>query len=61
MMESAKRCHRSVNVKEIVKAHVIAARIRNFPKEISLITVKNIFIIADPSNITKYKRKFKKL
>ena len=30
-------------------------------KENNLMTVKNIFIIVDASNITKYKRKFKKL
>ena len=30
-------------------------------KENNLMTVKNIFTIGDPSNITKYKRKFKKL
>ena len=60
-MESAKRCRRSVNVKEIVKVPVIAVCIRNFLKENSLMTVKNIFVIADPSNINKYKRKFKKL
>ena len=58
MTESVKRCQRSVNVKEIVKAPVIAICTRNFLKENSLMTVKNVFIIADASNITKYKRKF---
>ena len=53
MTESVKRCQRSVNVKEIVKAPVIAICIRNFLKENSLMTVKNVFIIADTSNITK--------
>ena len=61
LMESVKRCHRSVTVKEIGKAPIIAVCIRNFMKENNLMTVKNIFITADPSNITKYKRKFKKL
>ena len=61
LMESVKRCRRSVTVKEIGKAPIIAVCIRNFMKENNLMTVKNIFIIADPSNITKYKRKFKKL
>ena len=59
-MESVKRCHRSVTVKEIGKAPIIAVCIRNVMKENNLMTVKNIFIIADPSNITKYKPKFKK-
>ena len=57
-MESVKRCHRWVNVKEIGKALVIDICIRNFLKENSFMTVKNVFIIADPSNITNYKRKF---
>ena len=62
LMESVKRCHRSVTVKEIGKAPIIAVCIRNFTKENNLIMrVKNIFIIADVSNITKYKRKFKNL
>ena len=61
LMEPVKRCHRSVTVKEIRKAPIIAVCIRNFMKENNLMTVKNIFITADPSNITKYKRKFKKL
>ena len=60
-MESVKRCYRSVTVKEIGKARVIAVCIRNFVKENNLMTVKNIFIIGDASNITKYKRKFQKL
>ena len=54
-MESVKQCHRSVNAKEIGKAPVIAVCIRKFLKENGLMTVKNIVIIADPSNITKYK------
>ena len=58
MTESVKRCRRSANVKEIVKAPVIAICTRNFLKENSLMTVKNVFIIADASNITKYKRTF---
>ena len=61
LMESVKRCHRSVTVKEIGKVPIIAVCIRNFIKENNLITVKNIFIIADAFNITKYKQKFKKL
>ena len=61
LMESVTRCHRSVNAKEIGKAPIIAICIRNFMKENNLMTVKNIFIIVDASNITKYKRKFKKL
>ena len=62
LMESVKRCRRSVTVKEIGKAPIIAVCIRNFTKENNLIMrVKNIFIIADVSNITKYKRKFKNL
>ena len=61
LMESVKRCHRSVTVKEIGKAPTIAACMRNFIKENNLMTVKNIFIIADASSITKYKRRFKKL
>ena len=60
-MESAKRCHRSVIMKEIVKATVTDVCIKNFLKENILMTVKNILIIAYPSNITKYKRNFKKL
>ena len=61
LMESVKQCHRSVTVKEIRKAPIIAVCIRNFMKENDLMTMKNIFIIADPSNISKYKQKFKKL
>ena len=61
LMESVKRCHRSVTVKEIGKAPIIAVCMRNFIKENNLMTVKNIFIIADASSITKYKRRFKKL
>ena len=34
---------------------------QKLPERNSLMAVKNIFIIADPSNITKYKRRFKKL
>ena len=60
-MESVKRCHRSVTVKKIGKVAMKAVGIRNFMKENNLMIVKNIFIIPDPSNITKYKRKFKKL
>ena len=60
-MESVKRCYRSVTVKEIGKAPIIVVCIRNFVKENNLMAVKNIFIIADACNITKYKRKFKKL
>ena len=60
-MESAKRCHRWVTVKEIGKAPIIAVCMRNFIKENNLMTVKNIFITADASSITKYKRKFKKI
>ena len=60
-MESVKRCHRSVTVKEIEKAPIIEVSMRNFTKENNLMTVKNIFIIADASSITKYKRRFKKL
>ena len=56
-MESVKRCP----VKEIGQAHITAVCIKNFMKENNLMTVKNIFIIADASNRTKYKRKFKKL
>ena len=48
LMESVKRFHRSVNVKEIGKAPIIAVCIRNFMKENNLMIVKNIFIIADP-------------
>ena len=58
LMESVKRCHRSVIVKGIGKAPMIAVCIINFIKENNLMTVQNIFIIADASNITKYKRKF---
>ena len=61
LMESVKRCHRSVTVKEIGKAPIIAVCIRNFMKENNLMTLNNIFIRADPSSITKYKRKVKKL
>ena len=61
LMESLKRCHRSVFLREIGKAPIIAVCTRNFIKENNLITVKNIFIIADASSITKYKRRFKKL
>ena len=56
-MESVKRCP----VKEIGQAPITAVCIKNFMKENNLMTVKNIFIIADASNRTKYKRKFKKL
>ena len=59
LMESVKRCHRSV--KENGKAPKIAVCMRNFIKENNLITLKNIFIIADASSTTKYKRRFKKL
>ena len=52
MMESVKRCHRSVNVNEIVKEPVLAVSTRNFLIENSLMTVKNIFITANSSNIT---------
>ena len=58
LMESVKRCHRSVTVKGIGKAPMIAVYIINFIKENNLMAVQNIFIIADASNITKYKRKF---
>ena len=51
LMESGKRRHRSVTA-EIGKEPLIAS---------NLMTVKNIFIIADSSNITKCKRKFQKL
>ena len=61
LIESVKRCHRSVTVKEAGKAPIIAVCMRNFIKENNLTTVKNIFIIADASTITKYKRRFKKL
>ena len=61
LMESAKQCHRSVTVKEIEKAPLAAVCVRNVLKENNLTTVNNGFTIADPSNITKYKRKFKKL
>ena len=61
LIESVKRCHRSVTVKESGKAPIIAVCMRNFIKENNLTTVKNIFIIADASTITKYKRRFKKL
>ena len=43
------------SVKEIGKATIIAVCIRNFMKEDNLMTVKNTFVIADPSNVTKYK------
>ena len=58
MMESLTRCRRSVTVKEIGIAPIVAVCIRNFLKENNLMTVKNILVIADPSNITKNKRKF---
>ena len=61
LMESVKRCHRSVTVKEIGKAPIIAVCTKNFITENYLMTVRNIFIIADVSSITKYKRRFKKL
>ena len=61
LTESVKRCHRSVTIKEIGKAPIITVCMRNFIKENNLMTVKNIFIIADASSITKYKRSFKKL
>ena len=54
LMESVKRCHRSVTVKEIGKAPIIAVCMRNFIKENNLMTVENIFIIADASSITRY-------
>ena len=57
-MEFVKPCHRSVTVKEIGKVPVIAVCIRNFLKENNLMTVKNIFILADPSYITTCKRKY---
>ena len=57
-MESLTRCRRSVTVKEIGIAPIVAVCIRNFLKENNLMTVKNILVIADPSNITKNKRKF---
>ena len=41
--------HRSVTVKEIGKAGIIAVCIRNFMKENNLMAVKNTFIIIDPS------------
>ena len=47
----------SVTVKEIGKSLIIAVYVRKFIKEINLITAKNIFIIADVSNITNYKKK----
>ena len=50
-MESIKRCQRLVTVKEIGKAPMIAVCIRNFMTENNLMTVKNIFITADPSNM----------
>ena len=59
LMESVKRYHRQVIVKEIGKASIAGVCIRNFIKENNLMTVKNIFIIPDASNITKYKRKLK--
>ena len=61
LIESVKRCHRSVTVKEAGKAPIIAVCMRDFIKENNLTTVKNIFIIADASTIIKYKRRFKKL
>ena len=61
LIESVKRCHRLVTVKEIGKVPIIAVCTRNFIKENNLMTVKNIFIMADASSITKYKRRFKKL
>ena len=61
LIESVKRCHRLVTAKEIGKVPIIAVCTRNFIKENNLMTVKNIFIIADASSITKYKRRFKKL
>ena len=51
-MESVKRCP----VKEIGQAPITAVCIKNFMKENNLMTVKNIFIIADASNRTKYKK-----
>ena len=42
------------SVKELQQT-IIAVCIRNFVKEDNLMTVKNIFVIADPSNVTKYK------
>ena len=53
------RCHRSVTVKEIGKAPVVAVCIRNFQKENNLMTVKSIFIIADPSNKLNIKESIK--
>ena len=61
LMESVKRCHRSVTVKEIGKVPNIAVCMRNFIKENNLMTVNNILIIADASSTTKYKRMFKNL
>ena len=58
LIECVKPCHRSVTVKEIGKAPVIAVCIRNFLKENNLMTVKNIFILADPSYMTICKRKY---
>ena len=60
-MESVKRCHRSVTIKEIGKAPIIGVCMRNFIKENNSMTVKNIFIIADAPSITKYERRLKKL
>ena len=54
LMESVKRYHRSVTVKEIGKAPIIAVCMRSFIKENNLMTVENIFIIADVSSITRY-------
>ena len=47
LMVSVKQCHRSVTLKEIGKAAIIAVFIRNFLKENNLMTVKNIFIQVD--------------
>ena len=58
LMESLTRGRRSATVKEIGIAPVVAVCIRNFLKENNLMTVKNILVIAGPSNITKNKRKF---
>ena len=61
LMEPAVQCHRLVTVKEIGKAPVIPVWIGNFLKENNLMTVEDIFIISDPSDITEYRRKFKNL
>ena len=58
-MESVKRCHRLLTVKEIGKAPIIVVCIRNFVKENNLMTVKNIFVIADSSNITNINKSLK--